>query len=293
MFSKQNLNMTTQQQLQTFHIIWKSNWFTKNLINYKKHLYEDAFIRKYIRSFFFKWSHLHNYKVIGSIYLYRTFGKLYINTYFFFPFFKFKKNIFLKKKLICKKNLFNKKPEIKPISKCKKTTKYFSFFYQLEKILGIQIFFKFRNICNSISSLTTSSISKIITSFITKFVYFKYQFREETYLNTITFLIHLLKFKKPDGVLFANFIAAILPSIQKHTLFLLFLKKLLQNIQKIFKFNGVQILISGKLNGLSRAQSKQIQIGCVSFQSVCLPFIEGFSRSFTQAGKIGVKLWIC
>ncbi|RAN67540.1 hypothetical protein B5P43_36920, partial [Bacillus sp. SRB_336] len=88
----------------------------------------------------------------------------------------------------------------------------------------------------------------------------------------------------------ANFIAAILPSVQKHTLFLLFLKKLLQNIQKIFKFNGVQILISGKLNGLSRAQSKQIQIGCVSFQSVCLPFIEGFSSSFTQAGKIGVKL---
>jgi ribosomal S3-like protein len=181
---------------------------------------------------------------------------------------------------------------IKPISKLKKHLSIIIFFFQLEKILNIQIFFKFRNICNMLttSNLTSSNLLKISSFLFNKFSHFKYQFKEDIYYNTIMFLIHLFKFKKPDGVLLANYISSLLSFLQKHTYFLIFLKRVLQSIQKVFKFNGVKILLSGKLNGFSRAQSKKIQVGCVPLQSFNFPYIEGFSSSFTRAGKIGVKI---
>lgn len=110
---------------------------------------------------------------------------------------------------------------------------------------------------------------------------------------TIQFLLNLFKFRTPDGVLLANFISVILPSVQKHTQFLGFVKWILQILQKIFKFNGVKIFLSGKLNGFSRAQSKQIQVGNVTLQSFNTPYVEGGAQAFTSSGKIGVKVWIC
>jgi hypothetical protein len=166
------------------------------------------------------------------------------------------------------------------------------FFYQLEKILGVQIFFKFRNICTSLldSHLTTALMLKLNNYLTNKFTYFKYQFKEEVYLVTIMFLLNLFKFKHPDGTLLANYISSVLPLVQKHTQFLMFVKRTLQILQKIFKFNGVKIFLSGKLNGFSRAQSKQVQVGCVPLQSFSFPYIEGYAHAFTNAGKIGIKV---
>ena len=73
----------------------------------------------------------------------------------------------------------------------------------------------------------------------------------------------------------------------------MFVKRILNILQKIFKFKGVKLLLSGKLNGFSRAQSKQIQIGRVLLQSFDAPYIEGYSHAYTSAGKIGVKVWVC
>jgi len=131
---------------------------------------------------------------------------------------------------------------------------------------------------------------KINNFLINKFITFKHQFKEEIYFNTIMFLLNLFKFKRPDGVLLANYIAYILPFIQKHTQFLMFIKRVLQTLQKIFKFHGVKFLLSGKLNGFNRAQSKQVQIGCVLLQSFNFSYIEGYSHAYTNAGKIGVKV---
>ena len=91
----------------------------------------------------------------------------------------------------------------------------------------------------------------------------------------------------------ANYISSVLPLIQKHTQFLMFIKSILQSVKKLFKFSGVKILLSGKLNGFSRAQSKQIQVGSVPLQSIKFSYITGDAHSFTSAGKIGVKVWIC
>lgn len=289
------LNQKNVKQIQNFKISWKSNWFVTNSFNYKKHIYEDIFIRKYISSFFFKWSKFSNFKVLGSIYLFRTFGKLYINIYFFCPLIKVQKVKFIKKKTKLKQLVKFSEVVIKPVSKCKKYLNAIIFFYKLERILGIQIFFKFRNICNAlvVSKLSSFTVLKISTLFLSKFSYFKYQFKEQIYYNTITCLVHLFKFKNPDGLLLANYISSVVPYLHKHTYFLMFLKRILQVLQKVFKFTGVKIILSGKLNGFSRAQVKQIQVGSVSLQSFNIPYVEGYSHSFTGAGKIGVKVWIC
>ena len=196
-----------------------------------------------------------------------------------------------KSKLIKQEVLFSNST-VKPVFKCKKHLTILLFFYQLEKIIGKKIFFKFRNICVSLfnSKLTSSSIFKLYSFLINKFLYFKYQFKEENYLNTIMFLVHLFKFKRPDSLLLASYISSILPFLQKHTQFLLFIKRILQILQKIFIFGGVRILIAGKLNGFSRSQSKQIQIGRVTLQSSDLFYSDGYSQAFTTAGKIGVKV---
>lgn len=289
MFLNKNVN-----NLRTSTVDWKSNWFVKSSFNFKKHIYEDIFIRKYVSSFFFKWSKFYTYKVLGSFYLFRTFGKLYINIYFFYPIVRQKSNVF-KKKVRLKQEVFLKNSNVKPVNKCKKHIVLLFLFYQLEKILKVQIFFKYRNICMSIvdSKLTTSMMLKINNFLINKFIVFKHQFKEEFYLNTIMFLLNLFKFKIPDGILLANYIASVLPFIPKHNQFLLFIKSVLQTLKKVFRFNGVRLLLSGKLNGFSRAQSKQIQIGCVPLQSFNFPYTEGYSHVYTNAGKIGVKVWIC
>lgn len=278
-----------------FKILWKSNWFTQNKFKLKIHIYEDIFIRKYITSFLFKWTKFYNFKVIGSIYLFRTFGKIYLNIYFFYP---IKTNLKLnQKKKIQSKSLSNfKLTKIKPLLKHKKQLCILKFFFQLEKVLGVQVFFKFTNICNPILSnknrLILKNINDIFNLLKFKFYIFRFKFSLPIYQNTLTFLIHLLKFKQPDSMLFANFISLILISIQKHSYFLFFLKKVLHFIQEIFKFNGIKILISGKLNGYARAQINRIQLGTLSFQSFNLPLSEGYSESFTNAGKIGIKVWI-
>lgn len=274
---------------------WKSNWFVKSTLKYKQHIYEDIFIRKYVTSFFFKWSKFFIYKVLGSIYLFRTFGKTYINVTFFYPRLLKQKKIFLKRKNRLRQPYVCKIAVPKPVNKYKKHLTALLFFYQLEKILGTQVLFKFKNICIGFlnTSLTTVLMTKLYHYFLNKFSQFKYQFKGEIYLYTIMFFLNFFKFKNPDGTLLANYIASILPSVQKHTQFLLFVKRILQILQKVFRFSGVKILLSGKLNGLSRAQTKHTQIGCVSLQSIKMSYTSGYSQAFTTAGKIGVKVWIC
>lgn len=131
---------------------------------------------------------------------------------------------------------------------------------------------------------------KLNNHLLTKLSYFKYQFKEDIYFNTILFLTNLFKFKTPDGTLFANYIASLLPVVQRHTQYLLFIKRILQFLNKVYSFNGVKVLFSGKLNGFTRAQSKQIQVGRVSLQSFNLSYISACAPAYTTAGKIGVKI---
>lgn len=223
--------------------------------------------------------------------MFRTFGKTYINIIFFYPGFKQKTNL-LRRRNKTKQTYFYKDTITKPVNKHKKHLTIFLFFFQLEKILKTQVLFKFKNICTSLvnTHLSSSLMMRLFHYFLNKFSQFKFQFKDEIYTNTIMFVLNLFKFKKPDSILFANYIASVLPLLQKHTQFLIFLKRILHVLQKIFQFSGVKILLAGKLNGFSRAQLKQIQVGCVPCQSTSTPYVFGYSHAFTNAGKLGVKI---
>lgn len=289
MFLKQN------NKLQNTKVVGKSNWFVVDSTSRKIHIYEDIFIRRYVASNLLKWAKLLCSKAVGSIFLVKTFGKIYINTYYFYPISKKKKRKSLNKKPKCL--VFFKVPEVKPILKYKKHLSIVMSLFRLEKLLGVQIIFRFKNICNDLveSRLTSSMIYRLI-SFLTnsrKLSYFKTQFSQEVYVHTIVFLVHLLKYKKPDGDLLASYISNVFLLTQEHTLFLDFLYSAITYIRVILRFKGVKVSISGKLDGFSRARTKQIQVGFVTLRSYEYYYVEGFSDSFTRTGKIGVKTWIC
>lgn len=273
-----------------------SNWIATNKINYQRHIYEDIFIRKYIASLVLKWVKYSTYKILGSFYLVRTFGKIWIHMYFFCPILKISQRISPTFKKGFKQSFNFRNIIQRPIAKCKKNLSIILLFYRLEKILGIQVFFKFINICNKPvqgQHLESTCLVKLYNGLSTRLSYFKFQFKGLVYTSTILCLVHLFKFKNPDGELLAHYIAYSLSRLQKHTSFLIFVKKILQLLQKFFKFTGIKILLSGKLNGFSRAQSKQIQVGRVSLQSINTPYRDTYSHAFTTAGKIGVKVWLC
>ena len=123
-----------------------------------------------------------------------------------------------------------------------------------------------------------------------RFAHFKHSFSSSLYKVTLLCLVHLFKFKKPDSTLFSRYLATLLPFMQKHTFFLVFLKKVLYTLQKFFKFEGVKVIISGKLNGFSRAQSKKIQVGCIPLQTLSIPHDKSSDQAFTSSGKIGIKV---
>lgn len=291
------LKLNNKQNIYS-NLLWKSTWFNQTESHFKIHIYEDIFIRKYISSFFCKWSKVLTFKVIGSIYVNRTFGKLFIKVFFFYPIISsplLTKTYKISPK-INQKELFSSKLnfDVRPILKCKKHLFTFSLLYSLEHLLGVQVFFKFINICNPYSKeskfLSTVQICNLLSN---KLVFFKNHFKLNIFYNSINFFVNLFKFKHPDSLLFANYLARILCLLQRHTHFLSFLKKILQNLYHIFKFRGVKILLSGNLNGFNRAQTKQIQVGSVPLQSIKTSYLVGFAESFTRLGKIGINIWIC
>ena len=165
-------------------------------------------------------------------------------------------------------------------------------FYNLEKILNTQIFFKFTNVCSSIKGLTlTRKFYKRLINYVTqRFYIFKYRFDELIYFNTLFILVHIFKYRWSDSTLLANYIAIVISKMQKQSRFLFFIQKVLQVLHKIFKFTGVKISLFGKLNNFRRAQDKTIRIGCIPLQSVKSVFRYGVSTAFTKAGTIGIKV---
>ena len=66
-------------------------------------------------------------------------------------------------------------------------------FYNLERLLKVQIFFKFTNVCHSIKdSVLNKKFSTRFINFLTyKFNVFRYQFKEAIYFNTLSILVHI------------------------------------------------------------------------------------------------------
>lgn len=256
-----------------------SNWFSEDK-NYKVFIYEDIFIRKYISSFITKFNKTK--KVLGSIYIFRTYGKLYIKL-FYFNSFNIQRSILKKKRVFIRKFSLRK---VRPINKYKKQLLLLKLFFNLEKVLNYQIYYRFINIFN-----LRKNDKKLIQFFYYKLR--KYRISKSVLLDTSKFLINLFSFKTPDGFLLASFISHNLCFLAKHSFFLMFFIDFLKIILSLYKHViGVKIVISGKLNGFSRSQVKKMQVGRIPLQTWQVNNNYGFSESFTKYGKLGIKVWI-
>lgn len=164
--------------------------------------------------------------------------------------------------------------------------------YQLERVLGVQVFFKLRNVCVSIvgSRVSPLCMSKLYGHLVMRFGSFRFLFREDVYGHTVLCLLHACKFASPDGVLLANYVAQVLGHTRRHSTFLLLVKRVLMVLRQVFAFRGVRIQLSGRLNGFGRAQMRRIQVGTVSQQMCVRPCERGYAQAFTSMGTLGVKV---
>lgn len=229
----------------------KSIWFS-NFQLYKQYLYEDSFIRKYIFSFLSKWSRGFTVvKILGSLYIRRTFGKIYLSLVFFYPFRKKDLGLKVQKKSAGRVNNSSKAKNygsLKPLRKCKKSLLAVVVLYQLEYMLNSQIFFKYTNICISPKAACFHYLDQFIFYLQSKLSAFRSQFSSTLWLGTITFLANLFMLKQVDIFLFANYIANVFLTLRAQTRFLLFLKHTLTCVRKLFWFKGIRLVIAGKLN---------------------------------------------
>jgi ribosomal protein S3 len=81
---------------------------------------------------------------------------------------------------------------------------------------------------------------------------------------------------------------------KRHGFVLFLLKHVLEELitSKISKVNGVKIVISGRFNGVPRANKKILKIGQVPLQSFDSPINYYEDTSYTSNGTFGVKVWI-
>ena len=268
----------------------RSIWFSFSK-KYGSFVYEDLFIRKYIFSFLKKFNKIQ--RVIGSIRISRSLGNLYIKVFYYNP---SKKVSFVNKKkrktflLNVKKKAFFWKKQIKPINKYKKQLLFIKVFYNLEKVLNYKIYYKFINIYNIYHLRKTD---KRVQFFFSKKLR-RYKRRARlVFFNVLRFMKNLFSFKQPDSQLLANFISANLQPLHRHMSFISFVVASLKLVCRLYKHVlGVKLIISGKLNGFSRGQTKKFQIGQVPLQTLDISKSFGFSEAFTKYGKLGVKVWI-
>jgi len=108
--------------------------------------------------------------------------------------------------------------------------------------------------------------------------------------------ILLINFQhKSTATLLGQFIATQFQSLKRHNNFLTFLKRALsifQTVQKS-KIQGLQVLITGRFNGVPRAKGRMIQVGTIPLQTITSNIDYSFCEAQTSYGTFGIKIWIC
>jgi len=134
---------------------------------------------------------------------------------------------------------------------------------------------------------------------IKKKLYYKNK-KHKTRYKFIKFLI-LMLFLIMTTSNSANLLTIYLSKIYKYKTF----KKEHLKIFKIFKslivtllkskfsvYTGLKIIISGRLNGLSRARKRIIQHGSMPLNTFNVKIYYGYKTAFTINGTIGIKAWL-
>lgn len=98
---------------------------------------------------------------------------------------------------------------------------------------------------------------------------------------------------KPLLVVFAQ-IFKILPK-RNHARFFIFVNHLFQFIiaQKQSNIIGLKLIVNGKIRGKTRSDSKCVQVGQVSLQSIDQKIDLSFLHAYTIYGAFGLKFYVC
>jgi len=105
----------------------------------------------------------------------------------------------------------------------------------------------------------------------------------------------LIYTKRGSAELLAKYIILQFKTLKRHNIFLIFLKRVIHNYNKLgySQIEGIKIIINGRFNGAPRARGKIIQHGRLPLQTMRSHIDYYYGQSHSVYGVFGVKVWIC
>lgn len=239
-----------------------------------------------------------------SIFLYKNIEikKYFTNLFKFYGFiitsfkFEFSRSYVIIYISFLKSPYYNKQlKDLSTKSKITKITKKF-LITVLNKYYTTKIKLKLKDLNNSFENKIKKS--KIIRSEYLQLLKKLKRFKNYPNFIDITKTIFIVITNRNSSKLFGtiiSFLILITSKKKKHYAILTFIKNLLVIVlnSKISLISGIKIKISGRINGAPRAKSKLINIGCLPLQSLTSYINYNESKTYTQYGTFGIKIWIC
>lgn len=258
---------------------WKSKYIEKNLEESSMLLYKNIEIRNYLNRIFKLYGFLiHNCKIEYSLTTAR----------FFITFYEKKtetKN--LSNQINTRDNVSNNKNLIKNLIQ-------YIVAIDLNLFLNNKtVIFKIQNLNQKFGVLINTSKANLL-EYKTIIKQFKRFFKTSIFKELIKILFIIVS-EKDSAKLLAETIANYFSKQKKQHGFLLFLlKRVLERliISQFSIVNGVKIVITGRFNGVPRANKKILIIGKVPLQSFNSSISYYEETSYTINGTFGIKVWI-
>jgi ribosomal protein S3 len=282
------------------HNEWKLKYLGKNKEESSYFLYQNLEIKKYITVIFEFYG-----LIINDCFIERSESKLHISVDFFITS-KFSKKFrkstrSLKFKKIFFKIMLNNSDFKKKISD---TIRNFTSVPKISiEFNDIQkIKYKKRNKSllltpksfNATLSLSKRKVKRVNALIYTTIKRLGMYFREDFFQEAINIFIMII-LNNASATLLAKFIIIKMQNMKRHNRFLLFLKRIVVNFNKIplSKINGIKIIIKGRFNGAPRSRNRIIQSGRVPLQKIDSNISYCNTKVFTRYGVFGIKVWIC
>jgi len=295
---------------------WNSSHFNNNFEESSLYIYQDIEIKKYINHFFQQYNLLiQNCKIKRS----NKILEIFISYYTTLKLVNFIHKINLDQKFVIKqrKKIFQKTKysNTKFLQKKRRRKRLWIIkdlkekFRQKKRIIPMDKFID--NLLESLAFFTNDRLNIVIVlqnvnkglslrlrnkeaqSFRKTIIklrkYSKAIFFRE-YINILSLIVR----KKNSSKLLAELIAFQFSVIKRHNFFLNFLKRALTLMihSKFSKINGIKLLIKGRINGKPRSNSRIIQIGTVSLQTLDANIDFSQSTAFSLYGTFGIKVWL-
>ena len=120
------------------------------------------------------------------------------------------------------------------------------------------------------------------------------KFKSTPFLKEGMELLFHVVYNRNSAALLAKFVAIQIKKVKRHKFFLSFLKQTLTTLlsSSLVKVKGIKILISGRLNGVPRANHKIISIGDVPVQSLNAKVDYAQLTAHNSNGSYGIKVWV-